>query len=90
MTDSKVRIIINRKDVDPEQKARVLARLEEEKLTFDRGVETAEAGIAFTEWPYRCPRAKEFRAGYFSAVTIVDRDDLIMTEDGAIINEPIN
>jgi hypothetical protein len=82
--------IIYRETTDPKEKARILDRLEEDKLTYALGVETAEAGIRFHEWPYRCVRAKEFRRGFMSALTLVAHPELTMSEDGRIINTKIN
>jgi hypothetical protein len=82
--------VINREATDPKEKARILDRLDGGELTYELGVETAEAGISFTEWPYRCLRAKEFRRGFLSTVTLVARDDLTASKDGTIINKTIN
>jgi hypothetical protein len=76
---------------DPERTAKIRDRLERDELTFELGVETAEAGITFLYWPYRCLSAKEFRRGYMSAVTIEERPDLKISEDGfTIISTKIN
>lgn len=75
---------------DPKEKARILDCLEGDELTYELGVEAAEAGIHFAEWPYRCLRAKEFRRGWRSAVTLTVRDDLMVTEDNTIISKNIN
>ena len=70
--------------------ARMLDRLEEEELTYELGVEAAEAGIHFDEWPYRCLRAKDFRRGFMSAVTLVAHPELTVSKDGSITNTKIN
>ena len=81
--------IIYREVADPGLKARILVRLEEDELTYELGVETAEAGIHFDEWPYRCLRAKDFRRGFMSAVTLVAHPELTISKDGSI-NTKVN
>jgi hypothetical protein len=39
--------VINREATDPKEKARILDRLEGGELTYELGVETAEAGISY-------------------------------------------
>ena len=87
---TKIRLFTVPEVTDPEMKARMLKRLKGAALTYELGVATAEAGIHFYEMPYRCIGAKEFRRGYSSAVTYIDSDDLMMSEDGKIINKAIN
>jgi hypothetical protein len=90
MTEKQTRVfvLINRKGTDPEEKARLLRRLEEDELTFELGVETAEAGISFQEWPYRCLSAEEFRRGVFSAAVV--RDDLTISKDGVLTYKTVD
>jgi hypothetical protein len=66
MTEEPKHVIDRKRETDPEQ-ARILERLEVDELTFELGVETAEAGISFDYRPPRCLRAKEFKRGYISA-----------------------
>jgi hypothetical protein len=89
-TDAKVFAVINRKVTDPEEKARILARLAEDELTFELGVETAETGISFLEWPYRCLSAKDFKRGFRSAATLVAMDNLTISAGGTLIDKTIN
>ena len=70
---------------DEKIKKQILARLEEDELTYELGIETGEAGISFSEWPYRCLRAKDFKRGFMSATTVVVRPDLTMSKDGVIV-----
>jgi hypothetical protein len=87
---ARVLVIINQETTDPKEKARILERLEGDELTYELGVETAEAGISFLEWQPRCLRAKEFRRGFMSAVTTVAMDHLTVSKDGTIIDKAIN
>jgi hypothetical protein len=93
MTEEPKHVIDRKRETDPEQ-VRILERLEEDELTFELGVETAEAGISFLYWPPRCLRAKEFKRGYrlagIATGMIVQCDDLTVSEDGRIINKNIN
>ena len=72
------------------EKTRILERLEIDDLTFELGVETAEAGIGFDYMPYRCLTAREFKKGFISASNVVVRDDLTTSSDGRIIRKNIN
>ena len=90
LTQMKVRSITVPEVTDPDRKAKILKRLHDATLTYELGVATAEAGIHFDEWPFRCLQAKEFKRGHRIAATIKDHDDLLLTEDGRIINKAIN
>jgi hypothetical protein len=69
----------------------VRARLETDDLTYELGVETAEAGVSFDYWPYRCIRATEFKRGFMSAATVVEIPGLTVdVENGRFINTKIN
>ncbi len=84
--ESKVLSIVTPKVTDQKLKARILKQLHgDTALTYELGVETAKAGIRFTEWSYRCISAQEFRRGYMSVVTTVVRDDLTVSEDRTTI-----